>query len=289
MKKILVVADKSGDKHLALDRALTLLDDQGGSIVVVGFCYLNIDDDLDSGLSEKQLQKLIMQQRQQELEQVVAEKRRGNVKISIRIIWEKNIARWITQHVNEIAYDCVLKSGNRSESWLHTPTDWQLFHECPIPVFVVAGKSWKKKSRVLVALDMASKKPAKQRLNKKLLFEAKALSQVLHAELHIVCALEIPRVLSDLDLVDARKLIKKRRAQIEPRLEALCDEYAIASDHVHIKQGEPHRVVPSTANKIKADVVVAGTASRKGVKKLVGRTAEAILTRLYTDIYVVKP
>jgi universal stress protein E len=57
-----------------------------------------------------------------------------------------------------------------------------------------------------------------------------------------------------------------------------------------IKQGKPDRIIPSIANKLKADAVITGTVGRKGLKgKLLGNTAESILQNLHTDIVAIKP
>jgi len=295
VKKVLVVADQStgkNDKQLALQRALNLLDNQKGSITLVGFCYFdlkNSTEDLNGQVTEKKLQKLLMDQRQQELKQYVDELK-TDTPIKVQVIWEKHISAWISSHVKETQYDCVIKSGSHSaNSWRHTPTDLQLFKACSTPVMVVANKSWKKKAHVLVALDLTSKKALKQTLNQKLIAEAQKLCETLQAKMHVVYAVEVPRVLADLDLLDERKFVSNKRKEVEPVIEQLCSSYDIGEKNVHIKQGEAHRVVPSIANKIKADIVVAGTVNKKGISKFLGSTAEEMLGKLYTDIYVIKP
>ena len=57
---------------------------------------------------------------------------------------------------------------------------------------------------------------AKKALNKKVLSQAQALASSLHVELEIIIAIEVPALLSDLDLVDPGQL---RRQIVERRLE----------------------------------------------------------------------
>jgi len=292
MKHILVIADPTGNKHTALQRALTLLDQRNAQITLVGFCYFNLDAPLagaDGNLLPEQLKHLLIEKRTEDLQKAAAKLAGNNIKLNVQVVWEKHIPDWISNETKNGVYDCVIKTGQRSESWLHTPTDWQLFKTCPIPVLVVAQKSWKKKARILVALDLDSNNRTKQKLNHKLISEGQRLARLLNAEVRCAYALEVPRILADLDVIDSRKYAKQKRWDIEPTIATLCDQHGLEETCFHVKQGEAERVVPSIANQIKADIVVAGAINRRGAARLIGRTAEGILSKLHTDIYVIKP
>jgi universal stress protein E len=96
--------------------------------------------------------------------------------------------------------------------------------------------------------------------------------------------------LIDLDLIDAKKYLAEKRKSLQAVVDQFCEKHGISKENVHIKQGEPERVIPSIANDLKADLTIVGTIGRKGLKgKLIGNTAEGILGRLYTDILTIRP
>lgn len=292
MKHLLVVADKPKGKNLALKRALAIQQATGAKIILMGFCYANIDKLADTELaklSRSQLEKKMLAIRRQQLRDIIAPLNLDKTKVTIKVLWSKHIVPAINAYCDSHPVDMVIKSANRSETLLYTPTDWQLFREAPVPVLITASNSWKKKTRVLASLDLGSKKAAKLKLNHAILKQAKALSELLGEELHIAYALSVPQPLVDMDLLDAAKYARGKRKKIQPLIEQFCQEYRIEPSNVHVQQGQADKVIPSIANKLKADVVVTGTVGRKGLKgKLIGNTAEGILTRLRADIVTVK-
>lgn len=292
MKHLLVVADKPKGKNLALKRALEIQQAGGAKITLMGFCYANIDKLADTelaGLSRSQLEKKMLAIRQRQLKAIVASLNLDKGTVTIKSLWSKHIVPAINAYCDKQPVDMVIKSANRSETLLYTPTDWQLFRETPVPVMITASNSWKKKTRVLASLDLGSKKAAKLQLNHSILKQAKSLAETLGDELHVAYALSVPQALVDMDLMDVAKYARNKRKKILPLIEQLCLEYGLEPKNVHIKQGQADKVIPSIANKLKADVVVTGTVGRKGVKgRLVGNTAEGILTRLRADIVAVK-
>ncbi|MCV6622912.1 MAG: universal stress protein [Cellvibrionaceae bacterium] len=293
MKHILVVCDRSGGKNSALKRALSLQEKTKAHITLLGFCYADIKnpEDLEAAkLSRKDLEKFVLNQRNTELKTLLKKEKLSAKQVTAKAVWSKDISKAICKFCENHDVDLVIKSGHRSETWMYTSTDWQLFRYCKSPVMITAGKGWKKKPRILAAVDLGSRNKAKIKLNHSVIEQAKALAQDLNDEVHLVYALKVPEVLADMDLIDPRKYVAEKRKKLAPLIEKLCEEYQLKKENVHIKQGDASKVVPSIANKVKADALVCGSMARKGVKaKLMGNSAEAIVQKLYTDILVVKP
>jgi universal stress protein E len=184
----------------------------------------------------------------------------------------------------------VVKTGNRSESLVHTSTDWQLLRECPAPVLLVAEKKWHRARPVLVTLDLSSSLASKRALNHKVLGVAKRLAEALDVELEIITAIEIPTLLSDLDLVDPIAYVKEAKEDMKPQISKLSAAYDIPERAFHCKRGPVERVITSRAAKVRAQIVVMGTVARKGVKaRLLGNTAERVLRHMKTDVVAIKP
>ncbi|ARN74491.1 universal stress protein [Oceanicoccus sagamiensis] len=293
MKKLLVIADKTGGKNIALARAANLQAATGAKIILRGYCYVNIHNPEDlklAKLSRSQLEKQVVAKRQQELEKIAKQLKIKPKNIDIKAVWGKDISQAITTLCNKHKIDMVIKSAHRSETFLYTSTDWQLLRTCAPPVMITASKSWKKKPRIVASLDFSTKLKAKIALNHKVFKHAQELAEALGQEVHIAHAITMPQALIDMDIINAKDYISKRRKEIKLVSDAFCKEYGLDTSCVHLKAGPADKVIPSIANKLKADVVVTGTVARKGIKgKLMGNTVEGILSRLHTDIIAIKP
>ena len=293
MKKLLVIADKLGGKNIALQRALSLQVQTGAKITLMGFCYANIDnpDSLAfAKLSRSKLQRTLLANCKEQLTELVDGLGTKPSNIEIKATWSKDIGLAVCAYCKDQTVDLVLKSGHRSETFLYTPTDWELLRDCPSPVMITATKSWKKKACILAAVDFGSHVKSKINLNYKIIQQAQALAHDLGKELHIAYSLTTPTVLADMDLIDIKQYTKEKRKKLQPSIDKFCEQYSIDKDRVHIRQGKADKIIPSIASKLKADVVITGTVGRKGIKgKVMGNTAEGILSRLRTDIIVIKP
>jgi universal stress protein E len=299
MQRILAIADSGSGSQPALARAMALARNAGAVVHCVAFIYApGLEARAGSGsqpgaLTVAQIETArtaLLQRRMQELTEALAAIGCDGVAVTRDVVWAKDVADWVNDHCAAQTTDLVIKTGHRSERWDYTPTDWRLLRECPAPVMVVASRSWKKRPRLLAALDLGSRKKTKLDLNRRVLTEARALADLLGAELHAVYVIEIPQVLADLDLIDPRRYLAEQRRALQPMVDALADDFTIPTDRFHLLPGQPHRAIPKLANKLKVDTVLLGTVGRRGVRaRLLGNTAEAVLTHLRTDIVAIKP
>ncbi len=293
MKQLLVIADKPGGKNPALKRAANLQQHSKAKITLMGFCYADIKNLTDTVIAKPSLNQLeitLVDDRKKQLQELAESLNIKPSAITIKALWGKNISQAIIAYCKNNPIDMVIKSANRSETMIYTPSDWLLLRECPAPVMITARKSWKKKPCIVAALDFGTKVASKRKLNHAIYQQAQSLATTLDQEVHVVFALTVPQPLVDMDIIDPRKYAREKRLKLQPTIDKFCAEYGIDSRQLHIRRGPPEKVVPSIANKLKADVVVCGTVGRKGVKgKLIGNTVEEVLNYLYTDIVAVKP
>jgi universal stress protein E len=291
MNHLLVVASKENQNNNALLRAVNWAERFDTHITLIGFTHAEVGDLEDmalSDLSRKDLKHAMIERRQQELDKQIAE---TNTKAEIKIVvqWTKHIAPAINAYCEQHSFDLVLKSAHHSETIFYTPTDWKLMRSCPAPVMIIPTKSWKKKSAIMASLDLITSATGKIELNHRIIQQASDLAKLCEDELHIAYAIKLPQALIDMDLVNEEKYTAKLKEKIQPTIDSLCNEYEVSPENVHIKAGHPAKVIPSLANKIKAEIVFTGASGRKGVSaKLLGNVAEKILAKLRTDIIVVK-
>jgi len=295
MKSICVVADAAGNTHAALSRAIPLAQESKSNIEFIGFVYVydlerfNIKRELDVGQAREE----IMNRRHLELEDAVKKLCPKTLKVSVQVLWGKDLNSLLADYLKSdrgSKVGLLIKSGNRSESLLHTATDQKLIRQCAVPVMIVREKTWKKRATILAAIDLGTRRSGKLKLNNKVLVQAAEIAQLLQRELHCVYVIRVSPLLTDMDLIDPSLHRKRLRDEAAPALQELQEKYAIDPSNCHVVLGEPARRIPSVANKIKADLVVMGTVGRGGVKAaLLGNTAEATLRKLHTDVLTLRP
>lgn len=290
MNKILIIVDTTDKQQTALTRGIELAQTMGMSVEAVAFTheYLKAAS-TEPALRTKIKDQLIVDRTawlERELEKIDCD----GIKVKKTVVWSKHLHQWVNKRCEEQDYFAVVKTGHRSGTFYHTSTDWYLLRECPAPVLLVAEKKWRKARPILASLDLSSSKKSKQQLNWQILQTAAHYASKFNCELHVVHALHISTVLKDLDLIDEKALASKQKAKLKPVIEKICSEYQLSKDQIHIRTGPAHKIIPSVADKIKADLVVMGTVSGHNViTRLIGNTAEKVLTHLRTDVLALKP
>ena len=291
IENILVISDKQDKQQKALAHSKLMVERYGAKLHIVAFNYEHLDS-LSLSLNKTQIleaKESILQSHQQWLNEKIQELDLQDVSTN-EVVWEKDIASWVVNHCASKSYDLIIKTGNRSEARFYVPTDWHLMRNGAVPVMLVADKKWQKKRSIMVALDMATKVRSKQALNKKLLATATSLASATGMPLHLCCCLPLSPVLKDLGVINKKTAIEKATIKYLPLIHKMLGEYAVPTEQIHIKAGDPRKVVPSVAAKIAADLTIIGSVGRKGIKaKLMGNTAESVLTLLKTDVMVIQP
>lgn len=290
MSKILIIADTADKKQIALTRGTALAKAMGATIEVVAFTHEYLKAAPVEPASQAKLKDHLIKAATAWLENELNKINCGDLKIVSKVVWSKQLHQWVNKRCQQQDYMAVVKTGHRTNTFYHTSTDWHLLRECPAPVLLVAEKKWRKTRPILASLDLSSRKKSKQKLNQQILQTAALYASKFNRELHITHALHISRVLQDLDLIDSKALASERKTEIEPTIEKICTEYGLGKQQIHILAGEVHKVIPSVADKIKADLVVMGTTGHQGLAAyLLGNTAEKVLTHLRTDVLTLKP
>ncbi len=289
MTKLMVIADLAG-QAIATPRGLQIADKLGLDAEVVAFVYVPLKQLKVDASTQEQIKQRLLEERQEEVQARIDSSVSPEQKVTLKVVWEKDVAGWTSKQCSRQHYEMIVKTGQRSESIAHTSTDWQLLRECPAPVLVVAEKKWARTKPVLASVDLSSEVPLKKKLNSAILERAKTLAEAMDTSLEIICAVEVPPLLADLDLIDTRAYVKNAKEEIAPHVSALAKQLDIPEKAFHIKKGPVERVIASQAANTRAQIVVLGTVGRKGVKaRLLGNTAERVLRHLKTDILALKP
>lgn len=291
MGKILVIADVKGEgKGIATRRGLKLADRLNLETEVVAFVHAPLGHLKAAKSDIPAIKDKLLKDREVEVQGRIDRALRHGQKVRLKVVWEKDVAAWVTKQCARGDYEMVVKTGRRSETLAHTSTDWQLLRECPAPVVIVAEKKWSRTQPVMASLDLGTSVPVKKKLNELILQRAISLAEVLGVELEIISAIEVPTLLADLDLVDPRIYIKEAKEDMAPLIQSLAKKFDLPEKRFIIKRGPAEKVITSQAAAKRAQLVVMGTVGRKGVKaRLLGNTAEKVLRHLKTDVLALKP
>lgn len=288
MGKLLVIADLDDD-CCATPRGLELAHKLGHSTEVVAFTYTSLAGLKMGKDRQAEVKEQLLAAREQAVQARIDKYARDGQKVSLKVMWLKDIHPWIIKRAAG-GYEAVVKTRHRSESMLYTSTDWHLLRDCPAPVLIVAQSKWARTKPVLAAIDLGATSAQKRKLNHAIIIRARALAQALDTELKIVSAIEIPTLLSDLDLVEPLAYLREHKAAMQPHLKELAEAHDLPAALFKIKRGPVAKVISSEAARIRAQIVVMGTVGRKGVKaRLIGNTAESVLRLLRTDVLALKP
>jgi universal stress protein E len=290
MRSILIIADRRDRRPHAVARGLSLARQAGAQVLVVGFLYEYLGSlPLEMAPAERdRLRERLIRDHRSWLSEVVHAASPGNLQVQQEVVWEKDVAGWVIEHVRNRGCTLVIKTGHRSEAWNYTPTDWRLIRGCPVPVLLVAQQRWRGERHVMALVDLGTRVAAKREVNHRVVAAAAELAGILGRKLHLAYAPPFSEVLRDLDVVDPVALTAagRQRAEVFLRRLARANLHPAA---VHVRAGPPHKVLASIAAHQKIEVTVLGTVGRKGlVGKLIGNTAEHILPLLKTDVLVVK-
>ncbi|MFK7976971.1 MAG: universal stress protein [Halioglobus sp.] len=289
MSKILIVADPE-DSCFATPRGLGLAAALKQEADIVGFVSAPLKNLKVSAAQQAKVKKRLLKEREKTLEARVRKHRKRGQKVSISVQWAKDPVQWINKKCAGGSYLGVVKTGRANGALVGSSGDWELLRECRAPVLLVAEKKWHRTKPVLAALDMASKSSRKRALNLKVLSAARDLAAALQVPLEIITAIEVPTLLTDLDLVDPATYAKEAKREMQPQIKKMAATTEIAASTFKTKRGPVEKVITSQAAKVRAQIVVMGTIGRTGVKaRLLGNTAEKVLEHLHTDVLAIKP
>ncbi|WNC73531.1 universal stress protein [Thalassotalea psychrophila] len=281
---ILVISDHQEQNYTAILQAAELAKAYNCKLHIVNFCYEKLRGVVDI----EDAQDLIVHNLHELNAHKLVNTLQGIVEYNFETVWEKNIHIWVNNYVKEHKPYMIVKTGHRTEALFYTPTDWHIIRECHAPVLIAADKKWHKARNVLATVDLETELQDKKQLNEQVLKNASIIAKQINAELHICYTVPFSPLLRKLGIINKDKLENEHKAELQEKLVILARSYGINPDHIHIKAGQVDKVITSVAADCKASVVVVGTVARAGLEqKLLGNTAESILTLLKTDVLTI--
>jgi len=292
IKSVLVVMARPKHRQVALTRALEIQRATGAHLRLVAFCWNAMCEQtaVFDVHQRRAMKQEIMRARDVWLRDLVREAGVATGNISIEVQWTDDIADWVSARALGGECDLVLKSAHHSRTLTHTPLDWQLLRRCAAPVYIAAARNRKSTGNVLAALDFRHADKQHQAMNLRVLDAARRFAQMYDGNLHCVNVIEFSKVLSDLDIIDTRKVRRQVTDNNRALMDALLEPFDVARSRIHMPLGKVGQMVATTARKINADLLVVGTSVRRRAGAvLMGNSAERILEKAPCDVLAVHP
>ncbi|MGH1486129.1 MAG: universal stress protein [Cellvibrionaceae bacterium] len=285
MKRILVIADPYEEEQIAFEKAIDIAKHTVADLHVIIFCYESFS--FEESEKNTGLEKMVIDRVKQWWKNYVRSQN-FDVSVQYNVVWEKHISAWILHHCKENTYDLIVKTGKRSESFFHTPTDWQLFRKSNTSVYSVNESEAKRNKVILACLDLMSNHDSKNELNKKILEEAFKLAVQTNSVLHCCFSIQASKLLEDSDVIDIEKHIDATKVLARVKALKLFDLYELEEKNFHIKYGIPQNFISELSKLLRAECVVIGSMGRVGVSgKIIGNTAEKVIPMVNSDLLVV--
>jgi universal stress protein E len=230
----------------------------------------------------------------QRLERIASRLRLHTKKVTVAADWDDPAYEAIIRRSEAIGADLIVAechAGSHMASGLRRLPDYELVRLSPVPVLLVRLPRPYHRPTVLTAVDpsRAFAKPAE--LDIDLLNLGTVLTKALRGKLH-AAHVYVPTTVGDLARATAAGLPVPETSAFDAkkRFNRLLNGADIEPLHRHLLGGNPRDCIPRLAQRLRADIVVAGAVSRAGLQRLlIGNTSERLLNSLPCDLLVVKP
>ncbi|MEH6591600.1 MAG: universal stress protein [Halioglobus sp.] len=259
-ESLFVVYDPTRQEQPALERAADMA--RRMSVKVHIFTCINSDT-----AKSAEVKRLIAEQ-QDILEEVVVPLREEGIAVTTEVEWDKNWYQAAVRASIKSSASLVLKSSYKHSAGkrlLNKTSDWTLIRECLCPVLLVKENFSRCTPRVLAAIDICAKNESYERLNQSVISFGKQIIDSRGAEVHYINAF--------------------RDFKGVPDRQELIRNTGIESDKIHIKLGEPDKVIIEHAKKLDVSLVVVGNSARSGLSAaFLGNTVEKVLDKVECDV-----
>ena len=300
-KNILLFAGSESGKDAALEQAVILAKRNKAKLKVV---------DVIEGLpremrvlitvkSPPELQELVINERRNQLEQLIEPMRKDGVNVCAKVLIGTPFLEIIREVVRD-KHDLVIKTARGRgglKEILFGSTAMHLMRKCPCPVWVIKPTHRKKYARIMAAVDPEPSDEVKNIINTKIMELATSLARLEGSEFHVAHAWKIyseTMLLGSggLSKCEVTRLGRETRKMHKGWLNELIEKYApeIPKDSIHLQKGDAGILIPALVKRKRIGLIVMGTVSRTGIAGLfIGNTAEKVLRNVDCSVLIVKP
>ena len=297
-KKILLV-DGRPDTKVALERA-AILAEENDSILVVMEVLGGLSQEAQMALKHPlKFKEIVIQERGRILDTLIEPLKQRGLKVRSKVVFGIPFVE-IIREVLKNSFDLVMTAGGRREGlkgMFFGNTTMHLMRKCPCPVWAIKSTHRGEFSRILAAVDPATRAENVNALNRNILQLASSLAKKDGSQLHIVhCWTQPLEILlrgnPEIKQTLSSDMIRGTHDYHKSMLHDCLAKHKLAGidHHVHLLKGDPGHLIPKLAKEIKIDLIVMGTVCRTGVAGFfIGNTAEDVLNQVESSVLTVKP
>ncbi len=295
-RNLLVVIDPNMETQPALYRAVEIARLQDIATIKLFMAIYDFSYEITSILSSEERDEMrqgVISQRQEWLESLIQPYRDEGLELELKVIWHGRPFESILQECQEFQHDLIIKSAHQHsllETFIFTPTDWQLIRKSRVPVLLVKEHGWPADGNIVVALNF-SNEPEQNALNLKLLREASQVANLVKGKLQLVNAVPAPAVNIALEVPGFTPEIYNEAIH-QHHVNMMADfaaRHHIPTEQTHVLEGLPEDVLPELAQQLDAELILLGSVGRTGWSAaLIGNTAEQVIDSLNCDLLVLR-
>ncbi len=299
---VLVVIDNPSRRSAALPRALDVVRRHGGSVTFAHAFdgYANDAMGTSTEVDASELEQREYEARLAMLEQMAVEPRAAGLDVRTRVMIGTLFLE-VTREVMRRGHDLVMKEtspAGAGRSRFFTSQEMHLLRKCPAPVWLTKATHSPRLRVIVAAIDPAPFDDERQELNRRVVALAMEVAAGEAATVHVAHVWRLRneesfhllrRALSD---EHVQRLVADERQRRLALIEELTRPYrgGTVAMEVELIKGDPSRVLPALARRVRADLMVMGTVARTGIAGLIiGNTAENVLDDLTCSVLAVKP
>ncbi|MGE0113514.1 MAG: universal stress protein [Steroidobacteraceae bacterium] len=299
-KKLMVaVRDFDRSSQKLLNKAAALAQRFGSTLEVVHVSSnaieaFNIPGLLSAPNSSNEIAKIQLQR----LEKMVRPLFKMGIAIQCSSVFDHppadGIVRQVLKHNPDLLIIQSQRHGEAARIFLSN-TDWELIRNCPCPLWIVKKPRLKPSLSVLAAIDPFHEHAKPANLDNEILNAAGRSVGTGAGRFGLCHAYTTPQsvvtALGEAALIPATPAEARRyKKQVIDTTGRVSKQYAIARKDQLVIEGDPADSIPAIAKRWKADLLVMGAVSRRGLKRIfIGNTAERVLDAVNCDLLVIKP
>ncbi|WP_426139028.1 universal stress protein [Pseudomonas sp. DWP3-1-2] len=299
-ERLLLVASPLMHRTPAFERAAALAHVKGASLHIVAFDYVEglatatmVDQqalqEMREGYLSRHRQWL---EDQAEHMRTYGAKTNVDVTITAEVLWVQRPLEEILNYVQEMNPSLVIKDLEHESLLtraLFTTLDLHLLRDCPAPLHLVTKLQHGVPRKILVAVDAFRTDEQIEALNDEIIQIARKLALQCDAELHLLYAYDLSHIYSGPDGGGFSTVIGLDSYEAQGKaFSRLADDFGVPAESRHFIMGAPAKVIEAFAKAHDIDVIVMGTVSRRGSRRLLGSTTEQVAYHMPSSLLAVR-
>lgn len=296
--RLLLIAPPAMTRTPAFDRAAALARAMQLPLHIVAFDYLQALAVAGLFAPEQiaQARDGYLQSHRQWFDEQARSMSEQGIEVTREVLWVQHPFEEILHFVNEMPLALIVKDAEEEPALkrvFFTPLDWQLLRDCPVPVHLVTNALNPRPRNVLAIVDVLRSDEQDRVFNDQIIDAAVKLAGQCAAALELVHVYDWVAVYAqDMGVGVLPLSVGIYEVLGEAQFEAfaaLAERHGVPPERRHFIEGTPLSCICDFATAHRTDVIVMGTVQHKGLKKLLGSTAEQLLHRAPCSVLAIKP